>query len=368
MADGVRVAIVSDPDALAAHRDAWHALAGAAPARTPAQTFDYAMAGWRACAARGGRLAVILAWRADALEAVWPLHVAREGGLRRVRHLGCGNCEEYADPLIAAGPAQAEVVDAIGRVACGLGDVLEAYNIAADSAVDAWLKAQPRTTYAGAMRSPLVSCARAGDWDTWARGKTKNFRAGLRADRKKLSIHGELTFREVGEGEAATFVAWMLDQKRRWLVEANRRSSWLAQTAAQAFFADTVGRRGAGVLGFVLEQGGAPVAGALCLRSATHLEFYVSALDPAYAPYSPGKLLIEDVVRWSIARRLDFDFRLTREPYKLRWADSDRLVTTYWVACTWRGAMAVRRRQLQDAVVAAKTWLRARVSRRAPAA
>lgn len=368
MADGLRVEIVSDPDAVAAHREAWDALACAVPANTPAQGFDYAMAAWRVCAAQGGRLAVILAWREAALLAVWPLHVTREGGLRRVRHLGCGNYEEYADPLMAAGPFQAEVADAICRAACGLGDVLEAYNIAADSAVDAWLKAQSRTTYAGAMRSPLVSCAGAGDWDAWARGKTKNFRAGLRADRKKLSVHGELAFREVGEGEAETFVAWMLDQKRRWLVEANRRSSWLPQTAVQAFFADTVGRRGGGVLGFVLEQGGAPVAGALCLRSATHLEFYVSALDPAFAPYSPGKLLIEDVVRWSIARRLDFDFRLTREPYKLRWADSDRLVTTYWVACTWRGAVAVRRRQFQDAVVAAKSWLKARISRGAPAA
>jgi len=112
-----------------------------------------------------------------------------------------------------------------------------------------------------------------------------------------------------------------------------------------------------------LERDGTPVAGGICLRADPCLEFYVSALDPAFMSWSPGNLLIEDLVRWAIARGLDFDFRLTREPYKLRWTDTDREVTTHWLACTPRGALTVRRRQLHEATVALRMRAKAALRR-----
>jgi len=362
-ADALRVEVVDNPAVLATWREAWDRLVKTAPARSAAQSFAYAQAGWAAWGETSERLAVILVHRRGELAAVWPLHVVRKGPVRVARHLGCGGMEEYADPLIAPGPARTAVARAIYEAACGLADVLEAYNLSPDSPVDALLRADRRPRFGGPMVSPVVACAGAGDWEAWGRTKSKSFRSGLRYDRKRLAADAPVAFREVPADEAEAFVAWIFAHKRRWLAGGGRHSHWLGAPQAEAFFAALVGREGSGVLGFVLERDGTPVAGGICLRADPCLEFYVSALDPAFMSWSPGNLLIEDLVRWAIARGLDFDFRLTREPYKLRWTDTDREVTTHWLACTPRGALTVRRRQLHEATVALRMRAKAALRR-----
>ena len=70
------------------------------------------------------------------------------------------------------------------------------------------------------------------------------------------------------------------------------------------------------------------------------MEFYVMTYDPTYATASPGNLLIEDLVRWFLPRKLDLDFRLTGAPL-----DRIEPFIYYDVASTWRGVATVMGRK-----------------------
>ena len=128
-----------------------------------------------------------------------------------------------------------------------------------------------------------------------------------------------------------------------------------AASSAADFYKLTLARTGSGVLGFALDLDARPIAGGICLVSNSTLEFFVSALDPAYSKFSPGNLLIEDIVRWCLPRGLDFDFRLTADPYKLRWMDRAIPFAYYDVGQKLRGAcVAVRRKQAVSAWMSLK--------------
>jgi len=357
-AAALSVQIVSDPNALAGHRRAWDSLVETVPAFTGAQTFAYMEAGWRNRGTDAESLNVILAYAGSTLIAAWPLHVVRFKGLRIARHLGCGGREEYAEPLIADVPERAEAARAIYAAASGLADVLEVHNLSAGSPIRPLIEAERRPLFRTPMSSPTIASANAGSLEAWVAGKSKSFRSGLRQDRKRLTAQGVVQFREVDAAGSAAFVDWVFARKRQWLDEQGIGANWLRNDGAAQFFGSLVGREGSGVQGFVLELDGRPVAGCICLLSAASVEFYVTAMEPAYAAYSPGNLLIEDLLRWSIERRLDFDFRLTREAYKLRWSDSNLSLTTYYLACAGRGGSAVRRLQRQAAVTALKQKVR----------
>ncbi len=87
------------------------------------------------------------------------------------------------------------------------------------------------------------------------------------------------------------------------------------------FYKSVLGKPGSGVFGFSLDLDERPISGGICLVSASRMEFYVVTYDPTFASVSPGNLLIEDLVKWCVPRKLDFDFRLTDAPYKDRWID-----------------------------------------------
>src|SRR5262249_15822689 len=75
--------------------------------------------------------------------------------------------------------------------------------------------------------------------------------------------------------------------------------------------------------------------------SKLQIEYLIPAFDPAYAKYSPGQLLIEDILKWAFERRLDLDFRLGNQPYKETWANSTSEAVSYQFVISLRGAAFV---------------------------
>lgn len=69
----------------------------------------------------------------------------------------------------------------------------------------------------------------------------------------------------------------------------------------------------------------------------------MAGFDPAFGAFSPGNLLIEDCVCWSISQGLNFDFRITQEAYKLRWSNHRDPHKTFIIACSLRGVPIVLR-------------------------
>jgi CelD/BcsL family acetyltransferase involved in cellulose biosynthesis len=338
-------------------RPEWEGLAEHA-AHSGAQTFDYAFQGWIAGAGPPWTLRIITARVDGRLMGVWALFLIKQRGVTIARQLGCGSLEEYASPLMAADapPGLAKVMLDTAR---GLADVLEVWNLPTNSPMVGMLNdgggfRVPRTS-----DSPTVSLREPTTWDEWLAGKSKSFRSGLRQDRRRLEAIGRLTFREITQRpDVDGFMWWLLVTKRRWLDARGLSRSWLRNDRLMPFYQALLGKPGSGVTAFSLELDGQIVAGCICLRSANRLEYFVTAFDPTYAPFSPGNLLLEDCVRWCIPRRLDFDFRMIHNPYKLRWADRFDRYEGYSLACTWRGSLFVLGLKLLPPIRAMKRILK----------
>lgn len=341
----------------------WDALRARAGA-TASQSFDYAIRGWETTSRSAVRLNIVTARDNGRLVGVWPLYIARGAkGEALVRHLGCGGHEEYAGPLIDPQYDGAKaLIQAMYDVASKAGDVLEIYNAMDGSPLQAVFRDDLRATrFSNFVVSPVIRCSQAGSWQEWFATKSKSFRDGRKQDRKRLMAQGDLVFRQVAAEDAATHVDWFFDSKTRWLDGRRIGSDWMRGRPVRDFYSGLVGQA-EGVEGFALDLDGRTMAGCICLRSATTLEFYVTTFDPEFARYSPGNVMIEDLVRWCIERRLDFDFRLIGADYKLRWADAEIAVETTFVATTKKGVAAVRRRQRTYRINRAKIWLKSKLN------
>ena len=61
-----------------------------------------------------------------------------------------------------------------------------------------------------------------------------------------------------------------------------------------------------------------------------HLYYYFPTFDLSYKRYSPGRILLEELLKWSFENKLKvFDFMVGDEPYKYNWTDSDIKIYSY---------------------------------------
>lgn len=334
--------VLGDLAELRAIQSDWLALAGRAESYSAAQGPDFVATAWATLGGHhGDRLAVIAVRREDELVGLWPLFVRREPRKSTARHLGAGADEEYAGPLIAAGPDAERIAARALAEAMRLADLLVVCNVPGDGAAAAAVRRGGRLTHAWSQDCPVVEL-KAG-WTAWLAAKSKTFRYTLRHDRKLLAERGEVrSLKMEGAEDGERFVDWLFATKRRWLADRAIAESWLLDPAARELFVRLLAREGgAEAHAFALTVDGTIVAGCFCLASRDRLEFHVTAFDPDFGDGRPGNLLLEDAVAWAAGRSLDFDFRMMQATYKDRWADRRDRFDSFYVACTWKGALAV---------------------------
>ncbi len=356
----VELQVLSELSELEAVRHEWEQLAATAPAYSGAQSPEYVLNGWIHGAGKAERLCVLTARIDGVLRAVWPLYQASSRGLVSVRHLGNGGYHEYAPPLVS-GPASEQIIEDMFQFAVKIGDVFEAYNLPDASPLVKIIANAPYPTHHHNMKSPIVSLRGAPSWDSWIAAKSKSFRSGLRYDRSKLAGLGTLAFAEVHENGAASFVDWFFTQKARWLVERKIKGSWLVKAQTRAFYRSVIGREGPATRGFALTLDDKIIAGCICIESSDRLEYYITAFDPDYSAYSPGNLLLEECVKWCIDRKLDFDFRLSSESYKLRWSDRYDVYHTIKIASSMRGRLEIIRMEAETRLRALRSETKRRL-------
>jgi CelD/BcsL family acetyltransferase involved in cellulose biosynthesis len=327
---------------------AWRDLLALTPDYSAALTFDYAFTAWRTLSKKPGRrLAVIAVWREELLVCVWPLFVERAGMTTVACHLGCAGHEEYSGPLI--GPSEApEVLDAAWRVAKGLADILKLYNIRVPSAVASAVAADRAIKNRSSVDAPIVGLKEIADWETWSKTLSRKLRAELRHDRRKLAGQGDLRFVQMaGPVDGPRCVEWIFARKREWLSQRHIRRSWLLDPQSVEFFTALVSREPSAdkasepVQALALLVDDRIVASSICFCSGDRLEFYLTTFDPAFSANSPGTLLVQDCVTLAIERGADFDFRLTQQGYKQRWANRTERYESIEIACTPVGAIPV---------------------------
>lgn len=303
------------------------------------------------------KLAVVTVWRDGELVCVWPLYTSRQGWVRVACHLGSGDLHEYAGPLVRNDDDTAEIVQAALKVVKGLADVVRVYNVRSPDRVADALHADKTPKRESFIVSPVVAVGGLTEWEPRFNQLSRKLRAQLRHDRRQLERLGELQFREMaGTVDGPRCVEWIFEHKRAWLVRRGLSWSFILKPQIRRFF-DALAVRpqepdGSGyrVATFALTLDDTIVAACILLLSADRVEFHTTAFDVAFADHSPGVLMIEECVKLSIARGVDFDFRLVRQEYKDRWSDRLDRYDSFHLGCSPLGVAMIQLETIQTAI------------------
>ena len=353
-----RAEIISDAAGLARIAPAWDALwQAAAPLRpSPALRHGYIGLGLRHASGDAAPV-IVLVWQAEQLRLAWPLAIRTIGGMRVARHIGGGSDEEYAGPLVDGSVGVAGAVAAALAVLRGAADALWVFNMAAHGPVAVALADAGLARVGQPISSPVVQCGNFADLAGWRRTLSKNLRATLGNDRRRLERLGRFESVIVGPADAAAFCDWFFATKCQWLDQRGIGENWLRRSECRAFYADAIRDSTAtGVFGAALTLDGHWIAGNICLDSDP-IELVATTFDRQYRRYGPGSLVYEDVVAHGIASGRNVDLRITWENYKGRWTNADEPRTTLLLALTPRGLPMVWRQALRLQVKALRRRL-----------
>jgi CelD/BcsL family acetyltransferase involved in cellulose biosynthesis len=238
------------------------------------------------------------------------------------------------------------------------------------------------------------------DWQTFLRGKSKNFRKKLRQAEKRSRALGAVEIVRYTGDDAASDLMPMISEIDRESWQARRGVPVYATNRQQLFFQTfvTTARQRSWPEIWVLKIAGDPVAYEFGFLYNGRFSSEVSAYKQSYASCSPGHLLTAAIIKDLFDRKAHtYDFGMEVFRYKERWTtlfDEELQIVIYkntvmskasflikvkakWVLKKSAFVMSVHRKMLRmlsrvGAAGAATGWLRVptpvAVSRRLPAA
>ena len=330
----------------------WRALYDSALSPGPPQGYPFVRAAWQAYGGPSGKDFAVATCRQDGrLVGLWPVCRTRSAGVHRLESVGFGAGEEYSGPLVLEGPASAKITRALLRKLRDFGAVVKTTVPAGHPLV------KPRITgfarYSHAVSSPAIALRKHAAFEDWLSSKSAHFRARLRHDRRKLAEGRTVEVMDGHQGAAssAAIIDWQFEEKRRWLARKGAGSSWVRDDRAWALMNVLAAQTDAATTGvepWALMVDGVPAAAAVCFVSSTAVELFMFVMNPQFSAYSPGFLLLENIARSAHGRGRNFDFRITPEAYKLRWADCKLDYRTFIIALTPAGYATVLRAVLRS--------------------
>jgi CelD/BcsL family acetyltransferase involved in cellulose biosynthesis len=370
-ATALTVTVYDDVAQVRAFKTDWDGLLAEAATASEAMSFAYVIPAWRELSKLAEtRLAIVVVRRGERLECVWPLYVSRVRFKSVACHLGCGAYEEYAGPLFRDGPGAADAIRAALKAAKGLADLLQIYNVPQSSLAAEILAADRAHGLRTSVSSPVISLKDFEDFEAWVKTKSKNFRAALRNDRRRLQDVGKVEFREMtGPVDGARCVDWMFENKRKWALDRKIGHSWVQGELGKAFFmalaVRTPEERPArpDTQFFALLLDDKIISAGIGLVSRDRIEYFMSAVDSEYNYYSPGNQFVMEYATVAIRMGLDYDFRITTDPYKLRWTDRFDRYDSFWIACTPRGLISAARQRVRGELHAVRVKLAPRIKK-----
>jgi CelD/BcsL family acetyltransferase involved in cellulose biosynthesis len=360
MQPSYRFDVITDPGRLGQLRNAWNDLhAGQASAQL-SDSFDWAALSWSLVTSHRRRTPYcVVVRRGSRVVAVWPLVLTRRLLLSIASPMNSEG-SEYCPCLLDPDEPLAALRDVVRQGLADRGDVdaLRLPHVRPHSGAHDLLTgmADLRTTIV--QPAPRVHAADFADADDYVRRLPATARATLRRRGRKLQAMGDLEFAEIAApAERAAVLRWLLEQKGEWLERrdlvnapmfSHRNVAFLEETLSHAWPA---GDRRV----FALKVGGRVAAAELVSVDRRQVESFSAAFDSAFQAGSPGHHLTLEVIRWALARGLDYDFRPGAEAYKTMWANRIHFVTSHLLPLTLRGRLFVRYRLM-------RRWLSSAIS------
>lgn len=321
----MKVATISDAQALEALAPAWGALFEEAPAAKPFQSPAWLMSWLRVFAPEDVR--VFAVFEGDALVGLAPFFIHRdaETGARQLTLVGNG-VSDHLDLLAA--PARADEVAAALATWLGAGngwDCLDFRDVPAGSPL--LTVPLPFGRQRTEPEEPCPALDLPADPDEVVPRLGRKLRHDIRQGGRRLAEAGELRF-ESARDEAsrkAIFESLVELQTRRW---AERGEAGIFSDPRENAFHDSATRAllETGMLRLsALTLAGRPIAAHYALMRGPCAYSYIHAFDPDHSGRHPGALLtaqvLEEAVREGATR---FDFLRGGEAYKYRWGALDQ--------------------------------------------
>lgn len=312
--------MVGDEADLAPHLPAWEALAIACG--RPFCLPGWMLAWWREAEEANGELRVILVFDDGELIGVGPFFANPTLGLIEVRLLGAGFSHRIG-PLARPGEER--------RVASALAAALASFEPRPASivfeGVDAgdgwpeliarnWPRRQPRMRRDATMNAPVVALQ--GDYESWLRQRSRNFRKGTRRRANRLEEAG-VRARTANDPEAIE--ALLSLHHARWEQRGGSGLDAGAEGVLREAAAELAGR---GLLEVVLLEGpDGPISAELMVRAGRAATLWSGGFDPAWSSLAPGTNSILAALREAAGHGVEsVDLGGGDDDYKQRLADS----------------------------------------------
>ncbi len=341
-----RIEVANDKGAIATLRDAWEELAARVAADTNLfQSYDWNALWWRHYGASEGDVPRILTlWRDERLVCIWPLMVSKRHGVRVLRW-STGHLLQYGDVLVDPGPVGQEALSRAWQAILGWRDVdaLHLTFVREDASVYEFLSKHMARLADEAARAPYLDSSNADERQILVSGSPARRRKDLRRRRRRLLEHDPDAITRVATGEDQKgLIDRLLALKRDWTRSHGTTLRALGYPAARDFLMDYARAAGAKA-NFrlsVLEHNSEPIAIEYAMLYRGRFYSYAGAFDPRWSKLSPGRLLIEDTLRWCSGNDITVvDFLPPVSLYKQEWASRSIAVTTFALARNWRGRL-----------------------------
>lgn len=183
--------------------------------------------------------------------------------------------------------------------------------------------------------STLPSASLAADgWDQYLARRSRNLRSQIGRRRRALERDHEVRVRSTEAATVEQDIATLFRlHDARWASRAGESS--LRGERARRFHADfaAAAQRSGWLRLCFLELDGEAVAGWYGWRVGGRYAYYQAGFDPAWAERSVGFVLFTETIRAAVEEGVEeYDMLLGDEPFKLRFADSERPVCTAMLA------------------------------------
>jgi CelD/BcsL family acetyltransferase involved in cellulose biosynthesis len=372
----IEIAVVEDQAGISRLATVWRALEAATPAPTFFQSFDWCRLVLDLEASRaapGSRPLILVASEAGRLVGLLPLKRIRGKAASVLTGLG-EPFQQYTDLVLAPGADAGSVLaamlaaPAIQRAA----DAIELRKVRGDSALFAALG----TRVAGLTpidAAPFVDLRPYADFADYHKTVNAKSRKNMRNQRNRLAREAPLTAASLTSGaEIGRLIRSSYEGRVEWLEREGLSSRAFRDPDFGRFvarFADR-GDTGIDVLAVALRHGDASIAEQWGFVHKGRYYAYVASWDPAHEEASPGKLIMEEVLRAAHARGVEVaDFLMPAARYKLTWAEAAVPVYDIVLPLTARGRLTAKlwtgwlRPIAKRAVLALPGGVRARLAR-----
>jgi CelD/BcsL family acetyltransferase involved in cellulose biosynthesis len=308
-------------------RSPWNDLLSRSASDYPFLRWEYQRAWW---AHRGGgeqpdaELRIGL-WRpGGVLRGIAPLLRVVDSGSGTLRLIGSREISDYLDVICAPEDLDSfceDLLDTLARLDEAEWQTLDLHNLhSASHTADVMGAAADRRGWRW-ERKPLEVCPTirlADSWDAYLDSLEKKQRHEVRRKLRRAESEGRTpVLRKAAPEQAGEAMQDFL----RLMALDPRKEAFLTPAMRGQFRAIADATAGAGILQLAfLEYEDKRIAGFFNFDYRNRIWVYNSGMDPAYAPLSPGwvllALLIQDAIRMG---REEFDFMRGNEPYKFLW-------------------------------------------------